>query len=245
MPLLPTPNPSAILSYPILSQLYTFLPQPLNIKKRKLHRHESIHLLTPPSSAETLAMAMISFRIAPSLLLISGRKEVNTSDPGTRNEKYIYGAFIPGLWRETTTSSEVITAKEANRKDQSADSILFQLAPVHRVYHVRKDYYDSPNPLPGPILQHGQITFGLGSLVRPANLDYGLDGVAATTTGTTNLVLSEMLDYALFTHGREDDTRGLFEGRLPFSPLQGEDIERIKVAAIEVWSVHEVEGREG
>lgn len=180
---------------------------------------------------------MISSGIAPSVLLISGRKEANPRNPGTRDERYIYGAFVPGPWKETTRSSEVTTAKEANRKDQSADPILFQLAPVHRVYHVRKDHNNSPNPLPGPILQHGQITFGLGSTSEPANFDRGLDGVATATTGTTNLVLSEMLDYALFTHGREDDSKGLFEGRLPFGPMPGEEMERVKVDAVEVWSV--------
>jgi hypothetical protein len=130
-----------------------------------------------------------------------------TGNPPT--EKVIYGAYLDVPWKRTN--------KEAIG---SSETLLFQLAPIHEVFHastISKDYaictsagisFGCPPPRPKPVS-------GL-----PSHL----------TLGAVSLALDDSLEFGVFTHDRAGG--GSFH---PSRTRTNNWQDRFEIVSLEVW----------
>lgn len=228
-PLLPTE--SDILDSTVLSQLSFF------IKGSNLFRR-----LRPLYLGSDAGFSMGSFETkvlkwqAPTILLVAGTR-LSSSPSNSRertfadalashrlpdggkgnqkNDRVVFGAFIPVPWK--------ITHKECFG---DSSTLLFQLEPIHEVFHastVNKDYVSLTKHPTSP----SGITIG-SPLPIPTTKSSSSSSIPLQ--GPVSLVLNDSLEFGVFTHDPS--------GGGSFHPSQTRRYawqERFAINAVEVW----------
>ncbi|KAH8594333.1 hypothetical protein B0O99DRAFT_183527 [Bisporella sp. PMI_857] len=201
-------NNSGILRYPMLAQLHTFFPSRAgDIEWNNLHNIQS-HSKSNPLTFASLKSVLHAYK-KPTILLLAGY-QTDILNPSSK--KYVVvGALIRSPWTEI----------EAECQDETRlwKTMLFQLAPVQRVYATRKEEHNS-----FPVLQTEGI--GIGREVTGSSMEAEL--------GTTGFIINANLDTAVFEHGKRDSRDGVFETFCPFG-VGMEGPLRMEVSALEVW----------
>ncbi|KAF2440549.1 restriction of telomere capping protein 5 [Karstenula rhodostoma CBS 690.94] len=231
-------DPGEILNLSILSQLSFFL------KGSDLFRR-----LRPLYSGNTHGFSMGSFEKqsfhwrAPTILLVSGR--LLSASPSSTRERaftdslppkrypssatpdsspsedqiYTFGAYIPAQWKLTHKGCF-----------GDASTVLFQLSPVHDVFHASpysEDYvyFNRPPTYPSGL--------GLGTPVPRQSASSSTHHNSMLRPGPVSLHLDDALEFGVFTHLAEGG--GSFHpSRLPVRKNRNWQ-DRFEIESLEVW----------
>ena len=202
---------AAILTPTILSQLALFFPSPTYYHNPYLTSGRNVKSLLPlylsdrlsldntrAPSLEALANGVL-LEPHPSILLVSG-------EDSTNGDSVIFGAYLPMEWQERPKGSEAHFG--------SADSLLFQLAPIHDLFRCNGS---------------SDARYARLSREKEEGISFG-----NRNSGRVSLALDAALENGVFTQ-RADD-----EG--PYQPCvtasgRGDAWEvRFSIADVEVWA---------
>lgn len=227
LPLEPLLEPEGeILDIETLSQISFFLPA------TSLFRH--LRLLYAGASAgfsiNSISQKVLNWRV-PSLLLVSGRRLnrdnlshheklftdilphyvlPKSSKGKDQGQKLVFGAYVNVPWKQTQ--------KEAIGDSQTT---LFQLEPVHDVFHastINRDYVTF------------SLSNGIGIGVPPIKSSLSTNSGQTMVLGPVSLHLNSTLEYGVFTH---DDLGG---GAFSTSHSRlGSWCDIFEIDALEVW----------
>ena len=219
------PQTGEILDLNVLSQLSFFLKG-----SNLFHRIRLLYSgVDAGFSIGSIEQKVLNWR-APSILLVSGTrlpavpsggserafadklppKRFPDSSPGnSKTGRVVFGAYLNVPWRQTH--------KEAIG---DADTLLFQLEPIHEVFcasTVNREY--------AIFNKHG-INFGN----PPARLTKSTTSSSHTTLGAVSLLLDDSLEHGVFTHDSA--------GGGSFYPSQSRNSnwqDRFEIESLEVW----------
>ena len=215
-----------ILDITTLSQISFFLPATSLFRRLRLLYSGA----SAGYSINSISQKVINWRV-PSILLVSGRRLdldhsshhersftdslpyrslPRSSQRDLKEQRLVFGAYINVPWKQTQ--------KEAFGDSQTT---LFQLEPVHDVFHastINRDYVTF------------NLSTGIGLGCPPAKSSLGMSSGHAMVLGPVSLHLNSTLEYGVFTH---DDLGGGAFGTSRARSGSWRDM--FEIDSLEVW----------